>query len=69
MPVLGTPFDFTEGASLGAAIDGVGGNPPGVDNCLVRDAEGAEDLPLVGRLSEAESGRVMEVFGSQPCAQ
>ncbi|CAM9877280.1 unnamed protein product, partial [Ectocarpus fasciculatus] len=33
--VLGTPFDFTEGASLGAAIDGVGGNPPGVDNCLV----------------------------------
>ncbi|CAM9764186.1 unnamed protein product, partial [Ectocarpus sp. 13 AM-2016] len=36
MPVLGTPFDFTEGASLGAAIDGVEGNPRGVDNCLVR---------------------------------
>ncbi|CAM9487291.1 unnamed protein product [Ectocarpus sp. 6 AP-2014] len=85
MPVLGTPFDFTEGASLGAAIDDVGGNPPGVDNCLVRvgtsdggqaaatsggkDAEGAEGLPLIGRLSEAESGRVMELFGSQPCAQ
>ncbi|CAN0377763.1 unnamed protein product, partial [Ectocarpus sp. 12 AP-2014] len=85
MPVLGTPFDFTEGASLGAAIDGVGGNPPGVDNCLVRvgtsdggraaatsggkDGEDGEGLPLIGRLSEAESGRVMEVFGSQPCAQ
>ncbi|CAM9892873.1 unnamed protein product [Ectocarpus sp. 4 AP-2014] len=85
MPVLGTPFDFTEGASLGAAIDDVGGNPPGVDNCLVRvgtsdggraattsggkDGEDGERLPLIGRLSEAESGRVMEVFGSQPCAQ
>ncbi|CAM9615291.1 unnamed protein product [Ectocarpus fasciculatus] len=83
--VLGTPFDFTEGASLGAAIDGVGGNPPGVDNCLVRvgasddgragatsggkNEEDVEGLPLIARLSEAASGRVMEVFGSQPSAQ
>lgn len=27
------------------------------------------NLPLIARLSEAESGRVMEVFGSQPSAQ
>ncbi|CAM9452217.1 unnamed protein product [Scytosiphon promiscuus] len=87
-PVLGTFFDFTEGKPLGSAIDGVGGDPPGLDHCLVRvgtsddgraeatsddeAAEGAEgpfSLPLIARLSEAESGRVMEVFGSQPSAQ
>lgn len=32
-------------------------------------AEGDFSLPLIARLSEAESGRVMEVFGSQPSAQ
>lgn len=28
-----------------------------------------DDLPLLARLHEAESGRVMEVFGSQPSVQ
>lgn len=28
-----------------------------------------EDLALIARLSEAESGRTMEVFGSQPSVQ
>ncbi|CAN0035251.1 unnamed protein product, partial [Hapterophycus canaliculatus] len=75
-PVVGTFFDFSEEKSLGPAIDGVGGDPPGFDHCLVRvgtsddgRAEDALPLPLIARLSEAESGRVMEVFGSQPSAQ
>lgn len=35
-PVLGTFFDFSEEKTLGAAIDGVGGDPPGLDHCVVR---------------------------------
>lgn len=35
-PVLGTFFDFSSEKPLGAAIDGVGGDPPGLDHCLVR---------------------------------
>lgn len=39
----------------------------------VPSADGADAtlsaLPLMARLHEAESGRVMEVFGSQPAAQ
>lgn len=34
-PVQGTFFDFSQERSLGEVIDGLGGNPPGVDNCLV----------------------------------
>eukprot|EP00904_Undaria_pinnatifida_P013483 jgi/Undpi1/9265/HiC_scaffold_26.g11723.m1 len=82
-PVRGTVFDFSEERSLGTAIDGIGGDPPGLDHCLVcvgaqndgrtkesaDDGADAGDLPLIARLHEAESGRAMEVFGSQPAAQ
>eukprot|EP00903_Cladosiphon_okamuranus_P010539 g9969.t1 len=78
-PVLGTFLDFSSEKSLGAAIDGMDGDPPGLDHCLVcvgaSDeglAESGQDfanLPLVARLSEADSGRVMELFASQPSAQ
>ena len=40
--------------------------------CGVLFLKNGQDLanpPLIARLSEAESGRVMEVFGSQPAAQ
>lgn len=35
-PVLGTFFDFSKEKSLGSAIDGIGGDPPGLDHCMVR---------------------------------
>lgn len=35
-PVLGTFLDFSSEKPLGAAIDGMGGDPPGLDHCLVR---------------------------------
>ncbi|CAM9407388.1 unnamed protein product [Ascophyllum nodosum] len=81
-PVPGTFFDFSEARPLGAAIDGIGGEPPGLDHCLV--TIGATDdgkakakgntgeqleLPLIARLHEPQSGRVMEVSGSQPGVQ
>ena len=35
-PVAGTFFDFSSKARpLGDAIDGIGGDPPGLDHCLV----------------------------------
>lgn len=33
--VCGTFFDFSKERALGEAIDGLGGDPPGIDNCLV----------------------------------
>lgn len=34
-----------------------------------KNGEDPDTLPLIARLREAESGRVMEVFGSQPSVQ
>ena len=33
------------------------------------DSADGSALPLIARLCDAESGRIMEVFGSQPAAQ
>lgn len=69
--VEGTPFDFTEATSLGVRIDEdnrqleyVGG----YDHNFVLNKD-TEELSLAARLSEPGTGRVMEVFTTEPGLQ
>lgn len=69
--VEGTPFDFTEMTPIGARIDAdnrqleyVGG----YDHNFVLNKERGE-LALAARLSEPTTGRVMEVFTTEPGLQ
>jgi aldose 1-epimerase len=70
-PVAGTPFDFTKPTAIGARIDEVK-QPPhvtkGYDHCYVlRGQEGK--LELAARVKDPDSGRVMEVFTTEPGIQ
>lgn len=70
-PVSGTPFDFREAAQIGARINDAdeqlarGG---GYDHNFVLNASGG-GLALAARVTEAGSGRVMEVLTDQPGVQ
>jgi aldose 1-epimerase len=70
-PVANTPFDFTQPTPIGARIDGDheqlrhGG---GYDHNWVLDRQG-EGLSLAARLRDPASGRVMEVFTTEPGIQ
>jgi aldose 1-epimerase len=70
-PVEGTPFDFRKPVAIGARIDAAdeqlkaGG---GYDhNFALRGKEG--DLRLAARVTEPKSGRVLEVFTTEPGLQ
>ncbi len=70
-PVKGTPFDFTKSTAIGARIAEAdeqltfGG---GYDHNWVLDREG-EGLSLAARVTAPASGRVMEVFTTEPGVQ
>jgi aldose 1-epimerase len=70
-PVKGTALDFTEAREIGARIAElkVGTpNPAGYDHCYVlRGNKGA--LALAGRAEDPQSGRVMEVYTTEPGMQ
>jgi aldose 1-epimerase len=66
--VQGTPFDFTQPERIGARIDQVEGDPPGYDHCFVlRSQDGS--LAMAARVTEPNTGRVMEVSTTQPGIQ
>jgi aldose 1-epimerase len=69
-PVAGTPMDFTEPTKIGARIAEVKGDNPqgGYDHCYVINEDGGE-LALVARVHEESSGRVMEVYSTEPGVQ
>ncbi|MBN1154441.1 galactose mutarotase [candidate division KSB1 bacterium] len=70
-PVSGTPFDFTTSTPIGARIDaedqqikfGLGYD----HNFVINGADGT--LKLVGKLTEPTTGRVMEVYTTEPGIQ
>jgi aldose 1-epimerase len=69
LPVAGTPYDFTKPMAIGSRI-----NDPRVQlnkgydiNFVVNGAAGA--MRLAARASDPESGRIMEVFTTQPGIQ
>ena len=61
--VQGTPMDFREPLPIGAHIEQVAG---GYDHCYVVRGEG---LRLAARVLEPKSGRVMDVFTTEPGVQ
>jgi aldose 1-epimerase len=70
-PVQGTPFDFRKPTAIGARIDQKDeqlGNGRGYDHNFVLDRPSA-GLALAARLSEATTGRVMEIETTEPGVQ
>lgn len=64
-PVAGTPMDFRKGKPIGSEIDAVAG---GYDhNFVLNDWDGS--LKSAVRLSEATSGRVLEILTTEPGIQ
>jgi aldose 1-epimerase len=67
-PVQGTPLDFTTPTTIGARIDQLEGDPGGYDhNYVLRGGLGAP--VLAARVREPRSGRVLEVFTTEPGLQ
>jgi aldose 1-epimerase len=65
--VKGTPMDFTQPKPIGAHINQVAG---GYDHCYVLNKkEGGQEPTLAARVVEPKSGRVMEVYTTQPGIQ
>ncbi len=65
-PVRGTPMDFTEPKPIGSRIAQVEG---GYDHCYVLNKKEGEKLTLAARVVEPKSGRVMEIYTTQPAIQ
>jgi aldose 1-epimerase len=70
-PVRGTPLDFTTPTPIGARLQQVGGDPVGYDhNFVLRQPRGdARNPALAARVTEPKSGRVLEVFTTEPGIQ
>jgi aldose 1-epimerase len=63
-PVRGTPLDFTQPKTIGSRIAQLKG---GYDHAFVlNNSNGEQGPPLAARASDAKSGRVMEVYTTQP---
>jgi aldose 1-epimerase len=67
-PVKGTPLDFTHPVTIGAHIAEMKGDPGGYDHNFVLSTE-AGKLKLAARVSDASSGRQMEVWTTEPGVQ
>lgn len=64
----GTPLDFTKPAALGARFDELATKPVGYDHNFVLRG-GGRDLAFAARVEEPRSGRVMEVWTTEPGVQ
>ncbi len=65
-PVKETPMDFTRPMTIGSRIGEVEG---GYDHCYVLNKKADEAMSLAARVVEPQSGRVMEIYTSQPGIQ
>jgi len=63
--VKGTPFDFTKATDIGLRIDMI---PPGYDHNYVLYSQNGT-LAIAARVKDPKSGRVMEVWTTQPGVQ
>jgi len=74
-PVKGTPYDFTKPTKIGARIDELKpdpakDNPGGYDiNYVLRMIEEKKVPQLAARVHDPKSGRVMEVYTTEPGLQ
>lgn len=67
LPVKGTAMDFTVPHTIGSRIDQVPDR--NYDHCYVLNKKPGEDLSLAARVVDPKTGRVMEVFTTQPGVQ
>jgi aldose 1-epimerase len=69
--VAGTPLDFTRPIAIGRRFGELGGQPQGYDhNFVLRgDPEKPGRPALAARVTESRSGRVLEVFTTEPGVQ
>jgi aldose 1-epimerase len=65
--VKGTPLDFTTPTPIGARINQITRKPPGYDDNFVLN--GGKSLELAARAYEPKTGRIMEVFTTEPGVQ
>jgi aldose 1-epimerase len=66
--VRGTPLDFTTPTAIGARFDQLSGDPKGYDhNYVIR--HDARSPALTARVYEPKTGRVMEMFTTEPGVQ
>jgi aldose 1-epimerase len=68
-PVAGTPFDFTKPKAIGKDIAKTGGNPAGYDLNYVLDKGETERPEFAARVTDPKSGRVLEVYTTEPGLQ
>ncbi len=67
-PVRGTPLDFTTPTAIGARFDQLPGDPKGYDhNYVIR--HDTRSPALAARVYEPKSGRVMEMYTTEPGVQ
>jgi aldose 1-epimerase len=66
--VKGTPLDFTRPVTLGSRIGELKGEPGGYDHNYVLHS-GGKELALAARVTEPVSGRVLEMFTTEPAVQ
>jgi len=67
-PVKGTPLDFTKPTPIGARFDQLTGEPRGYDHNFVINRAG-KGLALAARVYEPKTGRVLEIFTTEPGVQ
>ena len=67
-PVSGTPLDFTQPTDIGKRIDELKGEPKGYDHNFVLNS-GGKTLALAARVYEPKTGRLMEMFTTEPGVQ
>jgi aldose 1-epimerase len=66
--VAGTPFDFREPHKIGERIGELDNKPQGYDHCFVlRPAE--EEMRFAAQVRNAKTGRVMDIYTTQPAIQ
>lgn len=68
-PVRDTPFDFTQPKPIGKDLARAGGQPVGYDLNFVLDKGPTERPELAARVLEPRSGRILEVYTTEPGLQ
>ena len=66
--VRGTPFDFTQPHAIGSRFSALQEKPVGYDHNFVLNS-GGKDLALAAKVFEPKTGRVMEVWTTEPGVQ
>jgi aldose 1-epimerase len=67
--VKGTPMDLTKPTKIGAKIKEVVGGGGGYDHCYALNSAKFRDRNFVARVHEPKSGRVLEIYTTEPGVQ